>query len=361
MSVLSLRIQHRNTDGFHLEVDTQIPLSGVTAIFGASGSGKTSILDCVAGLRDDITEATLCFDDQTWQKGSKRVAAWQRSVAYVFQDARLFPHLSVDANLRYAQVRAAPGGLPRARVIAWLEIDALLTRMPDTLSAGQQQRVAIARALLSNPRLLLLDEPLANLDHVAARQCLDYLAQIAAQARLPMLYVSHNITELHNIADRVLILDAGKVTAEGSLIELAGNLDTPLAEDPDAAAILDVEVGEYDEKYGLTEMRLGEHRIWVAGRCEHEQTRRLRVPARDVSVCRDRPAATSILNVLPVTVTELRSLSTSHTLLQLALEDQTLVARITSRSRDALQITRGDTLYAQIKSTALIGESITRV
>lgn len=361
MSMLSFRISYASTDRFLLDVDTQIPLGGVTAIFGASGSGKTTILDCIAGLRDDIPDADIRFADQAWQTAANQLPAWERRIAYVFQDARLFPYLNVDANLSYAEKRAAPGGLPREKVIDWLEVRDLLERQVGSLSAGQQQRVAIARALLSNPRLLLLDEPLANLDADAARQCLSCLSRITRESNLPMLYVSHNITEIQAIADRILLLEAGKVSAQGSLVELAGRLDTRLAEDTDAAAILDVIVGESDSQYGLTEMRFGEHALWVAGQGMPDERRRLRVPARDVSVCRDRPEATSILNILAVEVAAIRDLSSTHTLLQLAVGKQFLLARITCRSRDALAITVGDALFAQIKSTALIGESVNRV
>ena len=206
MSDLRLSIRHE-TGGFSLAVEQMLPLRGVTALFGPSGSGKTTLLDAIAGLRRDLDSVELTVDGQCWQDESNFVPPWQRGVAYVFQDARLFPHLTVAGNLAYAEKRAFGPGPARDDVVQWLGIDGLLQRDVQSLSAGQQQRVAIARALLRGPRLLLLDEPLANLDRNAASECLACLQRIARESATPMIYVSHQIEEVCAIADHLLMLD----------------------------------------------------------------------------------------------------------------------------------------------------------
>jgi molybdate transport system ATP-binding protein len=350
---LSLKIAHGDATGFRLNVDTSLPPQGITALFGPSGSGKTTLLDCIAGLRRDVRDAQIRFGDDLWQHGQDRRPPWARPVAYVFQDARLFPHLSVRGNLDYARHRAGPDAPPLDEVASALDINALLDRQPQTLSAGQGQRVAIARALLSGPQLLLLDEPTANLDREAAAHCLRCLASAASNRKLPMLYVSHRIEEVASIADHLLLLREGKIEADGPLPQLLAQLDTQLAEEDSAAAILLARVGEEDED-GLTALTADGEALYVSARAPAGSLRRLRVPARDVSVCRVRPQQTSILNVLPVVLEEMRPAGDAHSLLRLRLREQHLLARITRRSSRELDLRPGDQLFAQIKSSALL-------
>ncbi|EAQ97379.1 molybdenum ABC transporter ATP-binding protein [Congregibacter litoralis] len=356
MTQLSLNIEHRDAEGFHLSIHTDLALTGVTALFGPSGSGKTTILDAIAGLRPDISDATIAFNGKNWQEGSQHTPPWKRSLSYVFQDARLFPHMTVAQNLAFAAKHATAA--PDAEQIATaMDITALMERFPETLSAGQQARVAIARALMRDPDLLLLDEPLANLDRSAAAACLACLRRIHRERELPMIYVSHQIEELSTIADQILLIANGKVTEQGPLLELASQVNTALAEDESAASLLAVEVFAQDPEFGLTELRVDGQSLWVAGSEDRGNLRRLRVPARDVSVCRERPVDTSIQNVLPVTLLEIRELSKAHCLLRLQLKQQCLLARVTRRSREDLKLRPGDQLFAQIKSTALLGDA----
>jgi molybdate transport system ATP-binding protein len=355
---LDLAIDHRSPDGFHLQLSTQVPLTGVTALFGPSGSGKSTVLDTIAGLRRDLRTASVILDGEAWQNGDQWQPPWQRAVGYVTQRAQLFPHLDVAGNLAYAERRARATGIGRADVVRWLGLTDLLERSPATLSGGEQQRVAIARALLCQPRLLLLDEPLANLDRAAAGAILAALAGIRHSTKLPMLYVSHQIEEVHAIADRVLIIEAGQLVAEGRLVDLACRLDSRLTADEQAAAILEVEAADRDrygdqDDYGLQCVQADGQALWIAAGRRPE---RLRIPARDVSVCRERPRATSILNILEVTIDDLRPIGAAHYLLSLRLDRQRLLARITRRSRDELDLNPGDRLYAQVKSTALLTE-----
>nr|WP_241263181.1 molybdenum ABC transporter ATP-binding protein [Parahaliea mediterranea] len=355
---MALNLDCRGADDFRLRLDESLPLSGVTAIYGASGSGKTTLLECIAGLRRGDAGSRIHFAGEAWQDGARHLPPWQRRVGYVFQDARLFPHLDVAGNLDFGRRRrGGHEGLEPERVSRWLGLDTLLHRRPDTLSAGQQQRVAIARALLSAPRLMLLDEPLANLDGASRQQCLDSLRRVIAATGIPMIYVSHDIEEVSQFADRMLVLEAGRVRDRGPMLELSSRIDTRLAHEEQAAAILRANVVGHDEAFGLSELAVDGGRLWV-NRLPGEAgaARRIRVPARDVSVCRSRPEDSSILNILPVTVAEIEATGETRVLLRLALGEQYLLARITRKSAAALELAVGDTIYAQIKSAALLSD-----
>jgi molybdate transport system ATP-binding protein len=359
MSGLQLRLDCRGEQDFRLTLDCELPGAGVTAVYGPSGSGKSTLLDCVAGLRRPGPGSAVRFRGDAWQDGAAFVPPWRRRVAYVFQDARLFPHLNVDQNLRYAlHRRRLDDGVSLQQVASLLELEPLLPRNPDALSAGQRQRVAIGRALLSAPRLLLLDEPLANLDHRASRQCLSYLWQLARQLDLPMLYVSHDIEEVSQLADHLLLLEAGQLVGQGPLLELCGRADTRLSHEEQAAAIVVGTVRRHDRDFDLTELEVEGQRVLVsAQRQPPGQQQRLRIPARDVSVCRQKPDDSSILNILPVTLVQIEPDGGARLLLRLALGSQFLLARITRMSAARLQLREGDSLFAQIKSAALLLES----
>ena len=298
--------------------------------------------------------------DQVWQSDSQFIPPWKRRTGFVFQDARLFPHLSVEQNLNFAVQRQGDSRISFDDVTQWLQLKNLLPRLPENLSAGQTQRVAIGRALLSNPRLLLMDEPLANLDHAARDECLHYLGRLRDTLDLPILYISHNIEELSQIADHLVLLENGRIESQGSLLELCSRLDTRLSHEEQAAAIVVGSIQSHDELYGLSEFEIAGQTLLV----NHidspiGQAQRLRIPARDVSLCRARPSDSSILNIVPVGLTEIEQTSGSRVLLRLALGEQFLLARITRKSVEALQLKIGDKLFAQIKSAALLTESIT--
>jgi molybdate transport system ATP-binding protein len=350
---LDVRLQHRYADGADLDLELRLPLAGTTALFGPSGSGKTTLLDAIAGLRPDLDALHVHLGGEPWQDGSVCLPPWQRPLAYVFQAPSLFPHLSVADNLAFAEARAFPGGPTRDAVIDLLGLAPLLARLPEGLSGGEQQRVAIGRALLRHPRLLLLDEPLASLDGAAAADCLAALDAVQRELSLPMLFVSHRLEEVQALADRCLLIDGGRITHQGALVDLAARLDTRLADDEAAAAILSVDKVEHDAAYGLSALNVDGHRLWVAAG-PGARPRRLRVAARDVSVCRERPPDTSILNLLPATLEDARDAGPAHCLLRLRLRDQHLLARITRRSRDELALRVGDRLIAQVKSSALL-------
>jgi molybdate transport system ATP-binding protein len=356
MSGLELRLTCPGEHDFRLQVDCTLPGRGVTALCGASGSGKTTLLDCIAGLRRPETGSRLRFRDETWLDSGHCTPPWLRGVGYVFSDARLFTHLDVSGNLRYALDRRHDRRGPAlADVVDWLDLGDLLARRPETLSAGQGQRAAIGRALLGAPRLLLLDEPLANLDDAASDECLQRLQALARELDLPMLYVSHDIEEVSQLADHLLLLEGGRVVDQGPLIELCSRLDTRLSRDEGAAAILTAEVAGHDEAYGLTALALEGERLLVSRLPQPPgAARRVRVPARDVSLCRERPEDSSILNILPVTIEAIAASDDASLMLRLALGSQFLLARITRKSADRLALAPGERVFAQIKSTALM-------
>jgi molybdate transport system ATP-binding protein len=359
MSGLSLHLRCTGANGFTLSVDARLPERGITAIYGPSGSGKTTLLTCIAGLRRAGDGTLIHCGDQLWEGPGRFVPPWQRGIGFVFQDARLFPHLDAGQNLDYGQRRQRRAGMvSRRQVVEWLELSPLLQQSPAALSAGQRQRIAIGRALLSSPRLLLLDEPLANLDHAARGQCLRYLQTLHRELGLPMLYVSHDIEEVSQLADHLLMLEAGTVADQGPLLDLCSRLDTRLALEERAAAIVVGKIRAQDHAFGLTELAVDGQTVYVnklPG--DIGQQRRLRIPARDISVCRERPRASSILNILSVRLSEIRASGDAQLLLRLTLGEQHLLARITRKSATELGLAAGDALFAQIKSAALLSEA----
>ncbi len=353
MSLLALRASLVRTD-FQLHIETDVP-AGITGVFGPSGSGKTSLLYRIAGLARGNAADRIVLDGTTLEDSDVWLAPEQRDVSCVFQDARLFPHLSVAANLDYAYRRRRRDGLSPDQIAAMLGIESWLTRATHELSRGQQARVALARALVNAPRLLLLDEPVANIDAAGRREILTALASVLQEQSMSALLVSHDMQDLAETVEHLLVMEQGKLVAAGDLMELSSRLAFPLSQHHDAAAILEGQVRGHDRRYGLTELSLEGHSLWVDEMDTPENTpARLRLPARDVSLCKTIPADTSILNILPTTVTEIEQGDSNRVMVKLAVGKQSLLARITRKSLDALSLQCGDAVFAQIKSTALI-------
>ncbi len=298
------------------------------------------------------------MNGQVWQEGRHFLPTHRRPLGYVFQEASLFPHLSVQANLNYGQrrVSGAERRVAFEQAVGLLDIGHLLGRYPDHLSGGERQRVAIARALLTSPGLLLMDEPLAALDHQRKAEILPYLEKLHDELDIPMLYVSHSPDEVARLADHLVLLARGQVLASGPLKETLARLDLPLARGDEAGVVVEGTVAAQDGEYGLV-------RIDFPGGCVHvahegvRLGRRLRfqVRARDVSLTLSRAADTSILNVLAATVVaESEADTPAHVLLRLDAGGTPLLARITRRSRDQLGIRAGSQVWAQIKAVALL-------
>ena len=345
-------------EGFTLDVDVQLPPAGITALLGPSGCGKTTLLRCVAGL-ERPRDALIEFAGEAWQDDARGLflAPWQRAVGYVFQEASLFDHLDVRGNLQFAQRRARGG--PQIAIDALVEllgIGGLLARRPQQLSGGERQRVAIARALAGRPRVLLLDEPLAALDLPRRREILPWLEKLRDELRIPMLYVTHAAEEAARLADHVLAMEAGRVLASGPLADVLTRLDLPGVRADDAGAVLEGAVAERDARWHLMRVDFAGGAIWLrdAGQALGQRVR-VHVLARDVSLATERPTHTSVQNLLPCTVSAIAPGGhASQAMVRLDCAGQPLLARITARAADALQLREGAPVWAQIKSAALV-------
>ena len=354
-----LRVRLRMDRGaFQLDVDLDLPLHGISALFGHSGSGKTTVLRAIAGL-ECAPGGVVALGDEVWQDDARGlfVPVHKRAVGYVFQEASLFPHLSVRANLEFGRKRVPAHARRFALepVTALLGIESLLERRPDGLSGGERQRVAIARALLASPRLLLMDEPLAALDLRRKQEILPYLERMHGELAIPIVYVSHAPDEVARLADHLVLLDAGKAVASGPLTETLARVDLPPSFADDAGVVLDTILAGHEED-ALSRLEFAGGALFVGRRREAIGTHlRCRIHARDVSLALDRPQGTSIVNRLPAVVTAVAATDTpGHVLVQLRMGESPLLARITERSRRELGIAPGLRLWVQIKGVALL-------
>lgn len=350
--------------GFSLDVDVSLPGHGVSALFGHSGSGKTSCLRCFAGL-DQPAEGYLQVNGELWQDSAAGifVPAHQRAVGYVFQQANLFSHLSVQGNLDYGLKRIAVGQrrIALEQAVELLGIGHLLQRLPGKLSGGEQQRVAIARALLTSPRLLLLDEPLASLDLKRKQEVLPYLERLHAELQVPIVYVSHSPDEVARLADHLVLLEDGRVSASGPLKETLLRADLPFVFEADAEAVVEASVLAHDAEYGLLKVQLPGSTISL--QLPHAAlppgcSVRIKIKARDVSLSLQQAEDSSVLNLLPAQVLEAIDVAgQAHVLVRVQVGAEQLIARITRYSFDRLNIQPGQSLWAQVKSVSLLSSS----
>lgn len=358
-----IRASFRGAVGnFLLDASFDAPATGVTAIFGPSGCGKTTVARCLAGLQY-LAGSFCAIDGEVWQDRSTFRKAHQRPVGYVFQEASLFPHLSVMDNLLYGAPRGAPAsggdGVALDEVIELLALAKLLDRSPQNLSGGERQRVAIGRALLSQPKLLLMDEPLSALDRLTKDEILPFLERLHGRLSLPVIYISHDMAEIERLADHLLLMQHGNVIGAGPLRVLQSDPALPLAGAREAAVSLDGKVEAYDETYGLLTLRVDGGRLRVpAPSVATGQRQRLRVAASDVSLARSAPQATSILNVLPVRIVSRSMLGHREVIVVLALgtdgRGAQLLARITRQSWDLLGLAEQMLVFAQVKGVSLV-------
>ncbi len=354
--MLEVEVEHAFS-GFHLQAAFSAPSEGVTAVFGPSGCGKSTLLACVAGLlRPDRGRVALDGAVLVDREAGLFVPAERRRCGVVFQDSRLFPHLSVERNLRYGMRRAPPGAGPGFdEVVALLGVGALLPRRPGALSGGERQRVALGRALLSRPRILLLDEPLAALDAARRAEVLPFLALARARFALPMLYVTHALDEVDRLADGLVLMGRGRVLASGTLEEMALRTDLPLAARRDAGAVLRCIVTDHDEARGLTRLAFPGGALLVPLQEEAPGTElRVRVRARDVSVATTRPEAISVQNVLPAALEAVTPGQGAHeAFLRLRVGESALLSRVTRDTVGRLGLEPGLPVWALVKSVTL--------
>lgn len=345
--------------GFTLDVDLQLPGRGVTALFGPSGCGKTTCLRAIAGL-DRAQPGRVVVNGDTWQddaQGSWR-ATHERALGYVFQEASLFDHLSVRGNIDYGLQRTPPARRKVAleQAVELLGIAHLMHRRPHALSGGERQRVAMARALATSPRLLLMDEPLAALDAERKAEVLPYLEKLHRTLDIPVLYVSHAMDEVARLAEHMVLMRDGRAIAQGRTQELIVRLDLPLAHGDAAATVIEGTVEQHDPRDHVTTVAFAGGRLLLVSPQARsvDEPVRLRVQARDVSVALTAPTDTSILNVLPATVVQLSDDSPGQLMVALDAGPTRLLARVTQRSAQALQLVPGKAVFAQVKGIAVV-------
>lgn len=346
--------------GFELVVDLVLPPRGITALFGPSGSGKTSVLRAVAGL-ERAGDAVVRIGGVTWQDDAAGVflPVWQRPLGYVFQESSLFDHLNVRGNLEYGLKRTRASGARQAldEAIVLLGIADLLDRRTSALSGGERQRVAIARALATRPSVLLLDEPLASLDLQRRQDILPWLERLRDEWRAPMLYVSHSADEVARLADRLVVMERGRVLADGPIADVLATVETPVLLGDDAGAMLAGSVVERDLAWHLALVDFPGGRLWVRDSGHPVgASLRLRVMARDVSLSLERPQGTSIQNVIPCRIDAIGlDRHPSARLVRLHSDGGVaILARVTARALDQLGLKQGDRTWAQVKSVAVV-------
>ena len=352
---LEVAIRHRFEE-FVLDVDFTAP-AGVTALFGKSGAGKTSVIQAVAGLlrpqAGRITVEGRCLFDSA--RGID-LPVHRRRLGYVFQDARLFPHMSVAGNLRYAARVQGRGidGRQEAHVVEMLGIGDLLERRPAGLSGGERQRVAIGRALLAKPELLLLDEPLAALDEARKAEILPYLERLRDASGLPILFVSHAVSEVARLATTMVVLQEGQVVTSGPTVEILSDPEAvPALGVRHAGAMIRARVVTHHAD-GLSELETCGGRLFlpgVSGRVG--EIVRVRIRAQDVILSREAPQGLSALNILKGRIVSLRTGDGPGVMVRIACEQEHVLARITRRSAEMMRLAEGDTIHAIVKSVSV--------
>nr|WP_183410114.1 molybdenum ABC transporter ATP-binding protein [Litorivivens lipolytica] len=351
------RFQQSFSGGFNLDVDLTLPDRGITAIYGASGSGKTTLLRCIAGLQR-AQSGFLSLNGLVWQDAQRFVPTHQRALGYVFQEASLFSHLDVQGNLDFARRRSRNRDQDYLKnVVAMMGIEPLLKRSTAALSGGERQRVAIARALLSQPKLLLLDEPLAALDTSRREEILPYLERLHEEFEAPVLYVSHSLDEITRLADQLVVVENGRVEANEALSIALTRTELSISQHDDAGVILEARVVERDDQWHLIRAAFTGDSLWVRDNGDSLDTAlRIRVLARDVSLALEEPGASSIVNRLKAEVEAIDETADSAmalVTLKLAGENR-LLARLTRRSVHSLELCVGRPVWAQVKSVAVL-------
>jgi len=345
---------HRGDFGLDIKLD--LPLRGIIGVFGQSGAGKTTLLRCIAGL-ERPESGILNVGGEVWQNGADKV--WrhvhERNIGYVFQEPRLFDHLDVRGNIDYGMRRSeSDNGTDTDHVIRLLGLEQLLTRKTDALSGGEAQRVAIARALLRSPRFVLMDEPLASLDRARKDEIFPFLERLHAESDIPIIYVSHNLDEICRLCDHLVVIDEGRVVADGDLQNVLCRTDLPVLAGTDAGSVIQGAFESFDEQDELSLVRFSGGSLLVPGSPGPiGATVRARIRANDVSLCRTRPEQSTILNILPATVDDIQGDRGPSVLVRLAMGTDRIIARVTRRSARDLALKKGNELFVQITSVAV--------
>lgn len=343
--------------GFDLDVDLTLPATGITALFGHSGCGKTTLLRCMAGLQS--ASGTMTVFGEPWQTDDIVRPVHQRPLALVFQETHLFPHLNVRKNLEfgYRRIPARERKIGFDHAVRWLGLEAHLARMPAGLSGGERQRVAIARALLTSPKLLLMDEPLSALDLASKQDILPYLERLRDTLAIPIVYVSHSTAEVARLADHIVMMEAGRVVAQGPLRETLAGTDNPFRLEGDAGVLLEGHITDLDEPWHLALFSFDGGQLWLRrdDRVSPGDSVRVQVLARDISLALVEHSDQSIQNLVPATIDRIDpDVDPGISLVRLLAGPTPFLSRLTTRAVDRLGLEPGRKVWMQIKSVALV-------
>jgi len=344
---------------FALSVFVAFPERGITVLSGPSGSGKTTVLRCVAGLERDA-QGIVTIESQIWQNSDTSVflPTWRRPIGYVFQEASLFEHLNVRENLEFGvnRVKAVSARKALDDAVELLGIQGLMKRRPDELSGGERQRVAIARALATQPKLLLLDEPLSALDQARRQEIFPWLERIRDEFGTPMLYVTHSVDEIARLADHVVVMDRGRVVCSGPTAQVFASVNSPVSIGDDVSVLIDGSIAERDPQWHLMRVDFEGGTLWVSDSgSEIGRHVRLRILAKDVSITLAEPVNTSIQNHLPGIVESLpEDAHPSQALVRIQCDQTLILARVTRKSIARLDLQVGTRIWVQVKAVAVI-------
>ena len=355
--VINHKLSERGGRTFNLDVDLDLPAKGITAVFGESGSGKTTLLRCIAGL-ETSSRGEIRVRGVVWQRETDFIPCHQRRVGYVFQESSLFPHLNVKKNIAFG-ISRSPSQLDTEHyheIIELMGLASLLQQYPDQLSGGERQRAAIARALIIEPDLLLMDEPLASLDMKRKQEILPYLESVHEKLDVPIIYVTHSIDEVARLADHLVVLQEGKVIADGALKEVLSDIEHPLHLGEETGVVVEAEVQERDSEWNLIRAAFEGGELWIRdGGDEIGHKIRIRILARDVSLALSEHTDTSIINRLRVKVEKIQYVvGQSMLLVSLKAGSSNIIARLSRRSAHHLNINVGMEVWAQIKGVAIL-------
>jgi len=359
MNTLNLAIKtHQNN--FTLQCKQQFEFNNILGIFGHSGSGKTTLLRIIAGLNNQAN-GQVTFNNQSFQNSNTHqfIPCEKRKISMVFQDARLFPHLNVEKNLLFARNRCKDAQLNLQEIIELTSISSLLTHEVGELSSGQQQRVALARAILSEPQLLLLDEPFSALDRISKKSLISLLKKIQHTLKLPMIYVSHSSEELQQTADKLLVLEQGNIINYGDVHTIFHQLNhTELIHQQTSFTATVIEV---DKHHRLITISCDGDDLYFSDPLMHaindvdniiDKTIRCYILASDISIATKEPSDSSIVNVLPATITHIEQ-KQSQVLVSLMNKKQEYFANISSYSLEKLKLSINQNVYIQFKANAI--------
>ncbi|THA09503.1 molybdenum ABC transporter ATP-binding protein ModC [Rodentibacter pneumotropicus] len=337
-----------------LQANLQIPIQGVTAIFGLSGAGKTALINLVSGLTQP-DEGFIQLNDRTLidTETQQNVPTHLRKIGYVFQDARLFPHYTVKGNLCYGAKNVSKEEFDY--IVELLGISHLLKRYPLTLSGGEKQRVAIGRALFTDPEMLLMDEPLSALDLPRKRELMHYLERLSQEINIPILYVTHSLDELLRLADRVVLMENGKVKAYGSVERIWNSaIFAPWKGENEQSSVLALPVHLHNPPYKMTALSLGEQLLWIHQmNAEVGELVRICIYSSDVSIALHKPQQTSIRNILQGQIAQI-DIQDSRVDIAVLVEGHKIWASISKWAQNELHFTVGMNVYVQIKAVSVV-------